>query len=87
MATIPGALSVHHHLRPRRGVLWEANCKHLFWKAPTRTMNPAAPQSIIDPQADPASAVVEYGVEFRTNVESFISREVVDAAGDYQPHE
>jgi hypothetical protein len=72
-----------------RGALWEAYRRHfgkdsnvLFWKAPTRTMNPSVPQSFIDAQmeADPANANAEFGAEFRTDLESFISREVVDAA-------
>jgi hypothetical protein len=54
----------------------------LVWRAPTRVMNPTVPQSVIDEatEADPASAAAEYGAEFRTDVETFIAREVVDAA-------
>jgi hypothetical protein len=54
----------------------------LVWKAPTRTMNPSVSQRVIDEayEADPSSAAAEYGAEFRTDVETFISREVVDAA-------
>jgi hypothetical protein len=45
-------------------------------------MNPTVPQSIIDEamEADPASAAAEYGAQFRTDVETYIAREVVDAA-------
>jgi hypothetical protein len=40
----------------RRGALWDAHRRHfgkdgdpiLVWQAPTRTMNPTVPQSIID---------------------------------------
>jgi hypothetical protein len=69
--------------------MWDAYRKHhgkdspvLFWKAPTRIMNPSVPQSFIDAayEDDAASAEAEYGAEFRTDVESFISRDVVDAA-------
>jgi len=54
----------------------------LVWKAATRTMNPTVPQSVIDEamEADPAHAAAEYGAEFRSDVETFVSREVVDAA-------
>ena len=54
----------------------------LVWKADTRTMNPTVPQSVIDEayENDPASAAAEYGAEFRTDVETFVAREVVDAA-------
>ena len=43
-------------------------------------MNPTVPQSIIDEaaEADPANAAAEYGAEFRTDVESFVSREVIE---------
>jgi hypothetical protein len=74
----------------RRGVLWEAFRRHfgragsplLVWKAATRVMNPTVPQAIIDEatEADPASAAAEYGAQFRTDVETYIAREVVDAA-------
>jgi len=51
------------------------------WRSP-RTMNPTVPQSVIDAamESDPASAAAEYGAEFRTDVETFISREIIDAA-------
>jgi hypothetical protein len=90
LATIPGAMLLcASSPYARRGALWDACRKHfgkdspvLVWKAPTRTMNPSVPQSVIDAaiEADPASAAAEYGAEFRTDVESFISREIVDAA-------
>jgi hypothetical protein len=90
MATIPGAMLLcASSPYARRGALWDAYRKHfgkaspaLVWKAPTRTMNPSVPQSVIDAaiEADPSSAAAEYMAEFRTDVESFVSREVVDAA-------
>jgi hypothetical protein len=89
-ATIPGAMLLcASSPYARRGAMWDAYRKHygkdspvLFWKAPTRTMNPSVPQSFIDAayEDDAASATAEYGAEFRTDVESFISRDVVDAA-------
>jgi hypothetical protein len=74
----------------RRGALWDAHRRHfgreddpvLVWQAATRTMNPSVPQSLIDDEIerDPASAAAEYGAQFRVDVESFVAREVVDAA-------
>jgi hypothetical protein len=73
----------------RRGALWEAYHRHhghdgdpvLVWQAATEAMNPVVdPQVIADAyQADPAAARAEYGAEFRTDIESFLSREIVEA--------
>jgi hypothetical protein len=73
----------------RRGALWDAHRRHfgkdgdttLVWQAPTRTMNPTVPQRIIDEatERDAASAAAEYGAQFRSDVESFVNREAVDA--------
>jgi len=53
----------------------------LVWRAPTRTMNPTYSQAIIDAalERDPAWATAEYLAEFRTDVETFIAREAVEA--------
>jgi hypothetical protein len=90
MATIPGAMLLcASSAYARRGALWTAYRKFfgketpvLVWKADTRTMNPTVPQSVIDEayENDPASAAAEYGAEFRTDVETYITREVVEAA-------
>ncbi len=74
----------------RRGAVWQAYRQHhgqdgsstLVWQAPTRVMNPTIPQAEIDAEyeADPARASAEYGAQFRTDIESFVSREVVEAA-------
>ena len=42
-------------------------------------MNPSVPQSYIDAQTaeDPARAAAEYGANFRTDIEAFVSSEVV----------
>ena len=81
----------------RRGAVWEAYRKHygrddsrtLVWQAATRTMNPTIPQAEIDAEydADPARAAAEYGAQFRTDLEAFVSREVVDAAVQPGRHE
>jgi len=91
MATIPGALLLGiSSPYARRGSLYEAHRDHygkdgdpvLVWQADTRTMNPTVPQKIIDEanERDPASAAAEYGATFRTDLEAFINREVVEAA-------
>jgi Terminase large subunit, T4likevirus-type, N-terminal len=91
MATIPGAMLLcASSPYARRGALWEAHRKHfgkdgdpiLVWQAPTRAMNAMVPQAVIDEaiEADPASAAAEYGAEFRSDLEAFVSREVVEAA-------
>lgn len=91
MATIPGAMLLcASSPHARRGALWEAYRKHfgrdgdpvLVWQASTRDMNPSVSQAYIDSHMaeDPARAQAEYYAQFRTDVETFISREVVDAA-------
>jgi hypothetical protein len=91
MATIPGAMLLcASSPHARRGALWSAYRKHyaqdgdpvLVWQAATREMNPSVPQAYIDAHMadDPAKAQAEYFAQFRTDVETFISHEVVDAA-------
>jgi hypothetical protein len=72
----------------RRGVLWDAHRRYfgkpgdtLVWQADTKTMNPSVPSSIIDSayEEDPASAVAEYGAQFRSDLEAYVSQEVVDS--------
>jgi hypothetical protein len=89
MATIPGAMLLcASSPYARRGALWSTYRKHfgqdgsiLVWQAPTSTMNPTIPQSVIDEatERDPASAAAEYGAQFRSDIESFINREAVEA--------
>jgi hypothetical protein len=98
MATIPGAMLLcASSPYARRGALWDAFKRYhakddapvLVWRAPTRTMNPTVPQSIIDAatERDPASAAAEYLAEFRSDIEGFVSRDVVEAAVDVGVHE
>jgi hypothetical protein len=44
-------------------------------------MNPSVPQSFLDEayEDDPANAAAEYGGLFRSDIESLISREAVEA--------
>jgi hypothetical protein len=90
MATVPGALLLCiSSPYARRGALWEAHRRHfgqdddpvLVWQADTRTMNPTVPEHVITEayERDPATAMAEYGAEFRRDVEAFVPREVLDA--------
>ena len=89
MATVPGALLVAiSSPYARRGALWEAYRRHygqdgavLVWQGDTRSMNPAVDPDIIAEayETDEAAAAAEYGAEFRRDIESFVSREAVDA--------
>lgn len=89
MATVPGSrLLVASSPYRRRGALWDAYRKHygkdgsvLVWQAPTLTMNPTVPASIIDDayEADPANAAAEYGASFRADLESAFARELVES--------
>jgi hypothetical protein len=93
MATIPGALLLcASSPYARRGELWRAHRSHygkegdpiLVWQADTQTMNPSVPKRIIEAayERDPASAAAEYGAQFRSDIEAFIAREVVEACID-----
>lgn len=89
MATIPGAILLcASSPYARHGALWDAWRKHfgkddpvLVWQADTRTMNASVPQALIDQHLadDPARAGAEWLAQFRTDVEGFVSREVVEA--------
>lgn len=73
----------------KRGALYDAFRKYfgqndapvLVWRASTETMNPSVPASVISDayERDPANAGAEYGAEFRSDIEAFVSREVVEA--------
>ena len=54
--------------------------KVLVWKAPSRTMNPTLPQSVVDAamEEDRASALSEYMGEFRQDVIIWLPREAIE---------
>ena len=91
MATFGGDAMVIAGSSPyaSRGVLWDAfrrwfgkdDARNLVWQAATRVMNPTVSQEFIDEEyeRDPASAVAEYGAEFRSDVAEFVSMDVLDA--------
>src|ERR1700693_3609681 len=53
----------------------------MVWQAPTRTLNPTVPESLIAQALDddPARAQAEYLAQFRCDIESFVSIEAVHA--------
>ena len=89
MATIPNALLlVISSPYAKFGVLFEHHRDHhgkegdeeiLIWQAPTRTMNPTIPETFNqkEREKDPASAKAEYDAQFREDIETYVSREVV----------
>ncbi|MDA1101678.1 MAG: hypothetical protein O2967_22180 [Proteobacteria bacterium] len=90
MATIPGALLICLGSPYRRhGALWEAFRDHhgkdcdpiLVLQAASRTMNPTLSQKVVDRayERDPVAASSEYGGEFRSDLDSYIPREVLEA--------
>ncbi len=90
MATVPGALLLAiSSPYARRGLLWESHGRHfardgeiLVWQAPSRTMNPELPERIVEQalEEDEAANRAEYLAEFRRDVETFVAREVLEAA-------
>ena len=89
MATVPNALLLAiSSPYARRGELWRAFQAHfgkehdpvIVWQADTRTMNPLVSEGFIaDAYArDEASASAEFGAQFRRDIETFISHEVVE---------
>jgi Terminase large subunit, ATPase domain len=81
----------------RAGVLWKTyrqsfgttDARRLVIKADTLTMNPLADREEIEQayEEDPVSAAAEFGAEFRSDVDTFIAREVLDALIDPGVHE
>jgi len=93
MSTIPNAMLLcASSPYARRGALWDAHRKHygkdgavLVWQAATRAMNPTVRPSVIDQaiERDASSAAAEYLAQFRTDVETFMTRETVEACVDF----
>ena len=91
MATIPDSMLLcASSPYARRGSLYETwkryygqeNDRILVWQAPSWVMNPSLSQEWLDEEfeKDAASARAEYGAEFRSDVENFISEEALEAA-------
>jgi hypothetical protein len=90
LATIPDSLLLCISSPwARTGPLYEAFTRHhgrddsdvMVWSAPTLTMNPTISQKIIDrdSEIDPEMARCEWGAEFRSDLESFLTLEAIEA--------
>jgi hypothetical protein len=90
LATTRGLLAIISSPYARRGELWRLYNQHfgangdpliLVAQAPSRTMNPSLPESIVTRamERDPASAASEYLAAFRSDLEAYVSREAVSA--------
>src|SRR5262249_11724019 len=90
LATIPGSMLVAiSSPYSRRGALWQAYRAHygkdgdpvLVWQADTATMNPTVDAGIIAEadEVDQAVGAAEWGAQFRSDLEQFITREAVEA--------
>ena len=90
LATTGGPLILASSPHARRGVLWDLFKRHygsdgdpliLVAHGASRTFNPSLPQRVIDRalEKDRARASAEYLAEFRTDIEGFVSLEVVEA--------
>jgi hypothetical protein len=89
MATIPTSMLLcASSPYARRGVMYDAYTRYygqdgtvLVWHAETRIMNPTVSQRFIEQayESDPQWAAAEYGAEFRTDLEAYISREALSS--------
>jgi hypothetical protein len=90
LATTGGTLFVISSPYARRGEVWETYRRHygldgdpmiLVAQGASRDFNPSLPQTVVNRamERDPAAASAEYGGQFRTDIESFISIEAVRA--------
>ena len=99
LARVPGSLLVVvSSPYARRGVIWTAWQKYhdqpdggdvVLVQADTLTLNPTFDKRAIDTAyaEDPASASAEYGAQFRSDVETFVNREALDACVVLSRHE
>jgi hypothetical protein len=98
LATTGGVLALISSPYAKRGELFSLYKRHfgaggdpliMVAKAATRTMNPSLPQSVIDRayERDPIAAAAEYGAEFRSDVSTFVDREIVEACVARGMHE
>jgi hypothetical protein len=91
LATTGGLLACISSPHAKRGELYNTYRRHfgpagdpriLVAKAPSRTMNPSLPASVVERAyaEDPEAASAEYGGEFRGDLAVFVGRETLDAA-------
>jgi hypothetical protein len=96
LATTGGPLILASSPYAKSGVLWNTYKQHFGAKGdtrvlvaygPSRTFNPSLPRGVIDRalQKDRPRALAEYMAEFRSDIEGFVSAEVVQAClGDHR---
>jgi hypothetical protein len=88
--TVPGSrVLIASSPYSKRGLLWQDFRRlhgrdvpgELCWQATTREMNPSIPADEIEAEIakDPAAARSEYLAQFRDDLESYVSREAVEA--------
>jgi hypothetical protein len=93
LLTTHGLLAVISSPYSRRGALWAAwrenygpdgDPKILVAHGPSKDLNPMLSQEAIDRafEKDPVSAAAEYGAQFRSDIEGFVSTEAIDACID-----
>ena len=98
LATIPGSmLLLASSPYARRGALWNAFKRHfgkddarvLVWQGTSLEMNPTLDPAIVEAalEDDPESAKAEFLAEFRSDIDAFVSRDVVDAVTVFGRHE
>lgn len=98
LATLDGRLIALSSPYAKRGVLWDTfkrafgddgERRVLVAQAPSRTMNPLLPQSVVDDamRDDPEAARAEYGAEFRSDIASFLDVQLLGDSARRKPLE
>jgi hypothetical protein len=98
LATTKGPLALISSPYARRGVLFDMFTRYygktddpavLVAHGPTKLFNSSLSQKVIDRayEHDPISAAAEYGGEWRTDVENFLTREIIDSCVVPDRHE
>jgi hypothetical protein len=93
LATTGGLLAVISSPYARRGAVYETHARHngekgdpriLVAQGASRDFNPSLPQKVVDRAMErgPAAASAEYGGLFRSDLETFLSRDLIDNAVD-----
>ena len=93
LATTGGPLVCISSPYAKRGEMWLAYKRDygakgdpliLIAKAESRALNPTLPQRVVDRayERDPLAAAAEYGAEFRSDIDAFVSLEAVEACVD-----
>jgi hypothetical protein len=99
MATVPGSILVAitspHARRGEAYRHWKDYFGRtdtpdiLVWQSPSRLMDPLLPESVVQRayERDPIVAAAEWGAQWRSDVENFVNRDVLDAVVTPGRHE